>query len=471
MNSSDESNSFTPRLLKKIQMQGGAPGTHPSGWVQARGVLTRTSQRRASAPTRQMGLFQQPAKTVVLIGTLDSKGEELLYLKRLVETRGHRAVVVDVGVRGRPAFLAEVSREEVAAAAGADLADLAAAGERGRALTAMMNGAALLVRALQATGRLDGILGLGGGSGTAVAAGAMRALPFGVPKLLVSTKGSADVSPYVGTKDIAILHSVTDIMGLNPLLRRVLANAAGAICGMVEAKVQEPNPRPAVAITAFGVTTPAAERCRDLLAERGYEALVFHANGTGGRAMEELIEQGTVDAVLDLTTTELADELCGGTQSAGPHRLEAAGRLGLPQVVAPGALDMVNFFRPEAVPAKYAGRTFYRHSPLAVLMRTTPAENAVLGRWLGERLTAARGPAALLLPLRGVSEYDKEGGVFHDPEADHVLFAEARKAAEGVEVVELDAHINDPAFAQAAVALLLRLAERAGRNQEDKRGD
>jgi len=239
----------------------------------------------------------------------------------------------------------------------------------------------------------------------------------------------------------------------------------------VEAKVQEPNPRPAVAITAFGVTTPAAERCRDLLAERGYEALVFHANGTGGRAMEELIEQGTVDAVLDLTTTELADELCGGTQSAGPHRLEAAGRLGLPQVVAPGALDMVNFFRPEAVPAKYAGRTFYRHSPLAVLMRTTPAENAVLGRWLGERLTAARGPAALLLPLCGVSEYDKEGGVFHDPEADHVLFAEARKAAEGVEVVELDAHINDPAFAQAAVALLLRLAERAGRNQEDKRGD
>jgi len=206
-----------------------------------------------------------PSKTVVLIGTLDSKGEELLYLKRLVEARGHRALVVDVGVRGRPAFLAEVSREEVAAAAGADLADLAAAGERGRALAAMMNGAALLVRELRATGRLDGILGLGGGSGTAVAAGAMRALSFGVPKLLVSTKGSADVSPYVGTKDIAILHSVTDIMGLNPLLRRVLANAAGAICGMVEAEVQEPNPRPLVAITAFGVTTPAAERCRDLL--------------------------------------------------------------------------------------------------------------------------------------------------------------------------------------------------------------
>ena len=418
-----------------------------------------------------MGLLQQPAKTVVLIGTLDTKGEELLYLKQLVEARGHRTLVIDVGVRGRPAFLAEVSREEVAAAAGAELADLASAGERGRALTVMMNGAALLVRQLRAAGRLDGILGLGGGSGTAVAAGGMRALPFGVPKLLISTKGSADVSPYVDTKDIAILHSVTYIMGLNPLLRRVLANGAGAICGMVEAEVQESDPRPSVAITAFGVTTPVALHCRDLLAEQGFEVLAFHANGTGGRAMEELIAQGVVDAVLDLTTTELADELCGGTQSAGPHRLEAAGRLGVPQVVAPGALDMVNFFRPEAVPAKYAGRAFYRHSPLAVLMRTTPGENAVLGRWLAERLTAACGPAALLLPLRGVSEYDKEGGVFYDPEADRALFADARKAGGNVEVVELDAHINDPAFAQAAVALLLRLAERAERSKEAERGD
>lgn len=410
-------------------------------------------------------------KTVVLIGTLDSKGEELLYLKKAIAARGHRVLVVDTGVRGQPFFPAEVSRETVAAAAGADVAELAAAGDRGRALTAMMHGAAVLVDELHHTGQLDGIIGLGGGSGTAVAAGAMRALPFGVPKFLVSTKGSADVSPYVGTKDIAILHSVTDIMGLNPILRRVLANAAGAIAGMVEAEVEESRPLPTVALTAFGVTTPAAMRCRDLLAEQGFEVLVFHANGTGGRAMEELIGQGTIDAVLDLTTTELADELCGGTQSAGPHRLEAAGRCGLPQVVVPGAMDMVNFFGPEAVPPKYSDRLFYRHSPTTMLMRATPEENATLGRWLGEKAAAARGPAALLLPLGGFSEYDREGGVFFDAEADRAL-ATATVAAAGdrVRVVQVAENVNDPAFAQTAVELLLRLIGEARADKEDKRG-
>ena len=412
------------------------------------------------------------SKTVVLIGTLDSKGDELLYLKQAIEARGHRVLVVDTGVRGQPLFRADVSREEVAAAADADVAELAAAGDRGRALIAMMNGAAVLVDELHHTGQLDGIVGLGGGSGTAVAAGAMRALPFGVPKLLVSTKGSADVSPYVGTKDIAILHSVTDIMGLNPLLRRVLANAAGAIAGMVEAEVQESRPLPTVALTAFGVTTPAATLCRDLLAAQGYEVLIFHANGTGGRAMEELIEQGAIDAVLDLTTTELADELCGGTQSAGPHRLEAAARCGLPQVLVPGAMDMVNFFRPEAVPAKYSERLFYRHSPMAVLMRTTSAENAILGRWLGEKAAAARGPTTLLLPLGGFSEYDREGGVFYDPEADQALIAGAVAAAGSrVRVVQVDGNVNDPTFAQAAVEELLRLIGEARAEKESKRGD
>ncbi|MHB1134236.1 MAG: Tm-1-like ATP-binding domain-containing protein [Chloroflexota bacterium] len=408
-------------------------------------------------------------KVVVLIGTLDTKGEELAFVKGLVEARGHRVLVVDIGVLGQPAFAADVSREEVAAAAGADLAELARMAERGRALTVMMNGAALLACELRARGELDGILGLGGGSGSAVASGAMRALPFGVPKLLVTTKGSDDVGPYVGTKDIAVLHSVTDIMGLNPILRRVLANAAGAISGMVETEAVESRPRPTVAISAFGVTTPAALRCRDLLSERGYEALVFHANGTGGRAMEDLMEQGAVDAVLDLTTTELADELCGGTQSAGSTRLLMAGRLGLPQVVAPGAMDMVNFFRPESLPPEYAARLLYRHSPTTVLMRTSMAENAVLGRWLGERLSTSRGPAALLLPRRGFSEYGKEGGVFHDPAADLALIAAARAAAgERVEVLELDTDINDPAFAEAAVDTLLRLIAAArGERQEE----
>lgn len=403
-------------------------------------------------------------KTVVILGTLDTKGYEVQYVKTLVERRGHRVLVVDTGVRGEPAFAADVSRAEVAAAGGADVRELAAAGDRGQAIAAMLKGAVAVVTRLHAEGRLDGALALGGGSGTALGSAALRALPFGVPKLIVSTKASGDVAPYVGTKDIAMLNSVTDIMGLNPLLRRVLANAAGAIAGMVETKIEDTAVRHAVALTAFGVTTPAAMRCRELLLNAGYEPLVFHASGTGGRAMEELISQGSVDAVLDLTTTELADELCGGKQSAGPERLEAAGRQGIPQVVVPGAMDMVNFGPPETVPAKYAGRRFYRHNPNTTLMRTTAEENAILGRWVGEKLARARGKAALLLPLRGFSEYDREGGVFYDPEAD-AAFVEAVLATlaaqeAAVEVQQLDLHINDPAFAAQAVETLLRLAGR-----------
>jgi len=403
-------------------------------------------------------------RTIVLLGTLDTKGDEVLYIKRLIERRGHRALVVDTGVRGEPAFAADVPREQVARAAGSDVAALAAAGDRGQAVAAMLAGAVAVVLSLYERNELDGILGLGGGSGTAIGSAAMRALPFGVPKVLVSTKAAGDMAPIVGTKDIAVLHSVTDIMGLNPILHRVLANAAGAICGMVETEVdvEATEERPAVAITAFGATTPAAMRCRQLLEERGLTALVFHANGTGGRAMEEMVAQGLLRAVLDLTTTELPDELCGGKQSAGPHRLEAAARRGLPQVVVPGAMDMVNFGPPETVPERYAGRLFYRHNPNTTLMRTTAAENAVLGRWVGERVGDARGPAALLLPRRGFSDYDRAGGVFFDPAADQA-FAEAAIAAVAgrVPVIELDLHINDPAFAAAAVDLLLRLVAEA----------
>ncbi len=404
-------------------------------------------------------------KTIVIVGTLDTKGEEILYLRRLIEQRGHQVLVVDVSAGGAPVEPGDVARERVAAAAGVDPAALAASDDRGAAVAAMQKGAVAVVKQLHAEGRLDGVVGLGGGSGTAIATAAMRALPFGVPKLMVSTKASGDVSPYVGTKDVAMVPAVTDIMGLNPILRRVLANAAGAIAGMVEAEASTAQTTlPAVALTAFGVTTPAAMRCRQLLAAQGYEPLVFHANGTGGRAMEELIGEGAFAAVLDLTTTELADELCGGQLSAGPDRLKAAARCGLPQVVAPGAIDMVNFGPPETVPAKYAGRLLYRHNPYTTLMRTTAEENAVLGRWVGERVAAARGPAALLLPLGGFSAYDRPGGVFYNPAADRA-FVEAAVAAVGgrVPVVQLEAHINDPQFAEAAVAWLLRLAAQAGR--------
>lgn len=403
------------------------------------------------------------AKTVVLIATLDTKAEEALYLKQQIERHGLRVLVVDTGVRDEPGFAADVTREEVAAAAGADLARLAASGDRGRAVSAMLAGAVVVAKRLLAAGRLDAVVALGGGSGTALGSAVMRALPFGLPKVMISTKASGDVGPYVGTKDIVMFHSVTDIMGLNPILRRVLASAAGAVAGMLAVPLEAVAPRPTVGLTAFGVTTAAAMRCRDLLTRAGYETLVFHANGTGGRAMEELVAQGAFKAILDLTTTELPDELCGGKQSAGASRLEAAGAFALPQVVVPGAMDMVNFGPPETVPPKYAGRRLYRHNPNTTLMRTTAAENAILGRWVGEKLARARGPAALLLPLRGFSEYDREGGVFWDPEADRA-FVEAALAATGgqVEVQQLDLHINDPAFAEAAVATLLRLVSAGG---------
>jgi uncharacterized protein (UPF0261 family) len=402
-------------------------------------------------------------KTIGIICTLDSKGEHALLLKAILARRGHRVLLIDTGVLGTPACAAEVTREQVAAAAGTTVQALAALGDRGKALGFMLEGASSLVRQLQREGKLDGLIGIGGGSGTAVASGVMRGLPFGVPKLLVSTMGGGDVGRYVGTKDIAMLSSVTDIMGMNPILRRILANAAGAIAGMVEVEDgpehgAEDSRRATVAITAFGVTTPAAMRCRTLLEEAGYRTTVFHANGTGGRAMEELIEQGSIDAVLDLTTTELADELCGGRLSAGAHRLEAAGARGIPQVVLPGAVDMVNFGPPESVPARYAGRRLYRHNPGTTLMRTTPEENATLGRWVGEKIARAKGPSVLVLPLGGFSEYDREGGVFFDPAAD-AAFVDAATAALGdaAPVVRLDMRINDPECARTAVELLLQL--------------
>jgi uncharacterized protein (UPF0261 family) len=403
-----------------------------------------------------------PSTTIAVIGTLDSKGEEVGYVKRLIERRGHPVLVIDVGVQGIPAFAAEVPRERVAKAAGADVSALAAAGDRGAALAQMAEGVRVITRDLYGRGRFHGIIGLGGGSGTAVASAAMRALPHGVPRLLVSTKGAGDVAPFVGTHDIAVLYSITDIMGLNPILRRVLAHAAGAIVGMVESHEEiaadEAHAAPVVALSAFGATTPAVLACKRRLEDAGYETLVFHASGAGGRAMEALIEQRRIDAVLDLTTTELADELCGGKLTAGPDRLDAAGRRGIPQVVAPGALDMVNFGPPDSVPARHAGRSLHRHNPATTLMRTTPDENAALGRLVGAKLSATHGNAILLLPLRGFSEYDAQGGVFHDPAAD-LAFIQAARATVGarVSVVEVDAHINDPEFAAKAVTLLLEM--------------
>lgn len=400
----------------------------------------------------------QGGKTVVLLATLDTKGEETRYVADLIRARGLRTLVVDTGVRGEPTIAADISRAQVAEAAGEDVVALAEARDRGRAAGVMGRGAAAVVTRLHQQGELDGLLTIGGGTGSSIANLALVALPLGVPKMMVTVRSVIDYRTTFERKDVTVVYAVTDILGLNPVLRRVLSNAAGAISGMVEQAFVEPPARPLVAVTSFGVTTPAAMRCRELLLEHGFEVVVFPATGTGGLSLEELIDQGTIQAVLDLTTSELADELCGGSATAGPHRLEAAARMGIPQVVIPGAIDFVNFRAVEQIPTKYKERLFYFHTPTTALMRTSVEENAILGRQVGERVGRSTGPALVLIPTRGFSDYDHEGRVFFDPAANRA-FVEALCAAVGdrVPVVKLDAHVNDPEFAAAAVSHLVGL--------------
>ena len=389
--------------------------------------------------------------TVVLVGTLDTKGREYEFLRARVRERGVDVVLVDVGVLGEPLAEPDVSRREVASAAGADVAALAAAGDRGAAVETMARGAAEVVKRLHSEGRLDGILGLGGSGGSALVTHAMRELPVGVPKLMVSTVASGDTRPYVGAVDVTMTYSVVDIAGLNRISERILANAAGAIAGMATTEAPRTGDgKPLVGATMFGVTTPCVTAARERLEGLGYEVLVFHATGTGGQSLEALVRSGFVTAVLDVTTTELADDLVGGVLSAGPERLEAAGEAGIPQVVSLGALDMVNFGPMETVPEKFGDRLLYKHNPTITLMRTTPEECAELGRRIARKLNAAKGPITLFVPLRGVSLIATEGQVFHDPEADEALFAALRETIDPrVDVCELDTHVNDPEFALA----------------------
>ena len=320
----------------------------------------------------------------------------------------------------------------------------------------MMRGVSALAEQLHAEGRVDGVLSLGGSGGTAVATAAMQQLPVGLPKVMVSTVASGDVAPYVGVKDITMMYSVVDIAGLNRISRHILANAVGAVCGMVEQTLPQAEDKPLVAATMFGVTTPCVSHVRERLEAAGYEVLVFHATGSGGRAMEALIEGGFIAGVADVTTTEWCDELIGGVLAAGQQRLEAAGRLGLPQVVSCGALDMVNFWAFDTVPERFKGRTLYRHNANVTLMRTTPEECDALGRIIAEKLNMATGPVTLMLPLQGVSAIDREGQLFHDPEADAALFQALRDTiTDTVTLIELDLHINDPAFADAIADRLL----------------
>ncbi|MGN6413629.1 Tm-1-like ATP-binding domain-containing protein [Flexivirga sp.] len=397
--------------------------------------------------------------TVALIGTMDTKGAEYAWLAEQVRGYGAQALLLDVGTFSDAE--SDITPGEVAQAAGHDLAQLRDSGDRGAAMDAMADGAASVLLRLFGEGKVDGVLALGGSGGSSVASRAMRALPIGVPKLLVSTMAAGDVAPYVGESDVTMMYSVVDVAGINSVSAQVFGNAAAAIAAMAAAEEKRRHApdsgghKPLIGLSMFGLTTPAVDEARAELVELGYEPLVFHATGAGGRAMEKLATDGRLAGVLDLTTTELADDLVGGVLSAGPHRLEAAGAAGIPQVVSLGALDMVNFGPRELVPERFDDRTFVVHNPTVTLMRTTPEENAELGRRIGAKLAAAKGPTTLLLPLRGLSGIDIEGGPFRDSAADTALFDAVRTAAgDAVEVAEIDQHLNDEGFGREAARRL-----------------
>ena len=403
-----------------------------------------------------------PMATIAVLGTLDTKGEEHAFVASLIAARGHRALLIDVGTGSSPTVAPDITRDQVAAAGGLDLASLVAARDRGAAVTAMSQAAPILLSRLAAEGRIQGVVSLGGGGGTAIASAAMRALPVGFPKLMVSTLAAGNIAPYVGTKDIVMMPSLADVAGLNRLSRIIFTRAAGAICGMVEAEPEVGDARPLIVASQFGNTTACVTKAKEILEAAGYEVLVFAATGAGGRIMESIIESGVVAGVLDVTTTEWADELVGGTLTAGPTRMDAAAHAGVPVVVAPGCLDMVNFGEPSTVPAKFKGRTFYHHNPQVTLMRTTPAECAELGAILARKANAYTAPSAILLPRKAISVISAVGQPFHDAKADEALFGAIQRDAK-VPVEEHDLEINDPAFATACAQRLLALMRQAAR--------
>ena len=396
--------------------------------------------------------------TIALLGTLDTKGDEHDFVAAQIRARGHTTLIIDVGTDQPPRITPDISREEVARIAGIDLAALTERHDRGECVGAMAGAAAAVLTKLHAEGKMDGVISLGGGGGTAIATAGMRALPLGFPKLMVSTLASGNTAQYVGVKDIVMFPSIVDVAGINRISRTILTRAAGAICGMVESKVPDgaSAEKPIVVASMFGNTTDCVQRAKSLVEAAGFEVLVFAGTGTGGRTMESLIESGMVAGVLDITTTEWADELVGGVLTAGPTRLDAAAKTGTPAVVAPGCLDMVNFGAPETVPAKFSGRKFYHHNPQVTLMRTTPGECAELGRILAEKVNAYRGPVTVLLPLRAISIISAPGGAFHWPEADVALFGAIKNNLRpGIPLIEVDAAINDPVFAEACARTLL----------------
>jgi uncharacterized protein (UPF0261 family) len=405
------------------------------------------------------------SKNIVIAAALDTKGQEFQYLKELIEEQGVYTLTVDFGILGEPYYAPEIGREEVVKAGGGDLKALQAGDHKDEAMKVVSKGLAVVVRRLYDEGKLDGIISMGGSGGTSIAAAAMRTLPVGVPKVIVSTLGGGDVSAYAGTKDITFIPSIVDVAGLNRISRTIFANAAGAITGMVT--VQPPpagKEKPLITASMFGNTTKSVDRARSVMESKGYEVLVFHATGTGGKTMESLITDGYISGSLDITTTELADEVCGGVFSAGPERMMAAAWAGIPTVLVPGCVDMCNFWGIETVPEKYRSRSLYEWNPNITLMRTNVEENTIMGEMIATAANQSKGPVAILLPLKGVSMLDSPGNMFWDPEADEACYeAIKRNLKPGIPVIEMDNNINDTEFSDKAASLLLEMLEKQPR--------
>ena len=397
---------------------------------------------------------------ILLLGCFDTKGEDFSFLRQCILEQGERVIAINTGVLGTTdKFPVDIEADQVAQEAGATLADLRKKADRGHAVEIMGKGAVRIVAQLVAEGRIKAAIGMGGGGGTYIALSAMQAIPFAVPKLCLSTIAANDVSRQVGTKDITLMPSIVDVAGLNRISKPLIRRAAAAICAMANVPVvEEAVTLGSIAISMFGNTTACVDQCTDLLKKQGYEVMAFHATGVGGKTMEALIREGHFDAVLDITTTELADELCGGILSAGPDRLTAAAGMGIPQVVVPGCLDMVNFAQRDTVPARYQARDLYQWAPDVTLMRTNEEENKQLGERLAQRLNGSSAPVAILLPNQGISQLDADGGVFYRPDVDRILFETIKKhTKDPVKAIDVDAHINDRAFSEKLVAILLAM--------------
>lgn len=394
--------------------------------------------------------------TIAVLGTLDTKAAEHAFVADCIRWQNLDVLMIDVGTGDPPGLVPDITRDEVAVAGGIDLPALIARHDRGECVTAMASAAPKLLQQLQQDGRIDGIIALGGSGGSSIASAAMRALPIGFPKVLVSTVAASNAGMMLGTKDIVLVPSIVDASGLNRISRRIFSQAAAAVCGMVMAPAVATSDRPLIVASMFGNTTKCVTAAAAILEQAGYEVLTFHCTGVGGRTMESLIESGLVAGVLDVTTTELADELVGGVLSAGPDRMLAATRAGVPAIVTPGCLDMVNFGEPSTIPPHFAGRRFYVHNPQITLMRTTPDECRQLGEQLARNVNASTAPVTVLLPLRGISVISAAGGPFADAEADAQLFDAIRQTLRPeTRVVEMDCEINAPEFAAACAKELL----------------